>query len=178
MVCHQFLLAKTDGLPIGEGLYGSSGITLSLPSAYQTSDGCNSPARFSSPQSYVEATVWNLTKGGRAKSTWTRKRDASSTALLNFRWLQGIGPVCDGVDLFDGGDAKTQHANMSAPFWQVSCEATFLQERIWLAVPGPTWRPGVQPVAALSRIRYISGERQAFPKRLFDQGHTRSAAIA
>src|SRR5438093_195244 len=30
--------------------------------------------------------------------------------------------------------------NMSAPFWQVSCEATFLQERIWLAVPGPTWR--------------------------------------
>src|SRR6266581_6763358 len=30
--------------------------------------------------------------------------------------------------------------NMSAPFWQVSCEATFLQERIWLAVPSPTWR--------------------------------------
>src|SRR6266550_6256351 len=35
---------------------------------------------------------------------------------------------------------KLNTPNMSAPFWQVSCEATFLQERIWLAVPGPTWR--------------------------------------
>jgi len=72
LVCNQFRRARTDGLPIGEGLYGSSGITLSLPSAYQTSDGCNSPARFSFPQSYVEATVRNLTKGRRARSTWTR----------------------------------------------------------------------------------------------------------
>src|SRR5437016_8767036 len=64
LVCNQFRRARTDGLPIGEGLYGSSGITLSLPSAYQTSDGCNSPARFSFPQSYVEATVRNLTKEG------------------------------------------------------------------------------------------------------------------
>src|SRR5438552_17595686 len=30
--------------------------------------------------------------------------------------------------------------NMSAPFWQVSCEAIFLQERIWLVIPGSTWR--------------------------------------
>jgi len=35
---------------------------------------------------------------------------------------------------------KLNTPNMSAPFWQVSCEAAFLQERIWLAVPGPTWR--------------------------------------
>src|SRR5437016_11494029 len=87
LVCNQFRRARTDGLPIGEGLYGSSGITLSLPSAYQTSDGCNSPARFSFPQSYVEATVRNLTKGRRARSTWTRKGDASSSALRNFRPL-------------------------------------------------------------------------------------------
>src|SRR5205814_1778507 len=85
MVCHQFRRARTDGFPIGDGLYGSSGITLSLPSAYQTSDECNSPARFSSPQSYVEATVRNLTKGRRARSTWTRKGDASSSAVRNFR---------------------------------------------------------------------------------------------
>src|SRR5437763_1381311 len=29
IVCHQFLLARVDGLPIREGLYGSSGIKLS-----------------------------------------------------------------------------------------------------------------------------------------------------
>ena len=31
IVCHQFLRARTDGLPIGDGLYGSSGIKLFLP---------------------------------------------------------------------------------------------------------------------------------------------------
>src|SRR5437762_208566 len=31
IVCHQFLLARVDGLTIGEGLYGSSGIKLSPP---------------------------------------------------------------------------------------------------------------------------------------------------
>jgi len=31
IVCHQFLRARTDGLPIGDGLYGSPGITLFLP---------------------------------------------------------------------------------------------------------------------------------------------------
>ncbi len=40
---------------------------------------------------------------------------------------------------------KLNTPNMSAPFWQVSCEAIFLQERIWLAVPGPTWRRGCSP---------------------------------
>src|SRR5205823_962626 len=85
MVCHQFRRARTDGFPIGDGLYGSSGITLSLPSAIKPAMDVIRPPGFDSPQSYVEATVWNLTKGGRAKSTWTRKRDASSSALLNFR---------------------------------------------------------------------------------------------
>src|SRR6266496_1375256 len=40
---------------------------------------------------------------------------------------------------------KLNTPNMSAPFWQVSCEATFLQERIWLAVPGLTWRRVCSP---------------------------------
>src|SRR6266498_560079 len=40
LVCSQLRRARTDGLPIGDGLYRSSGITLSLPFGYQTSDGC------------------------------------------------------------------------------------------------------------------------------------------
>jgi hypothetical protein len=36
MVCHQLLRARTDGLPIGDGLYGSSGIRLFLRLAYRT----------------------------------------------------------------------------------------------------------------------------------------------
>src|SRR6266487_1189508 len=32
LVCSQLRRATTDGLPIGDGLYRSSGITLSLPS--------------------------------------------------------------------------------------------------------------------------------------------------
>src|SRR6266568_49773 len=61
LVCNQFRRARTDGLPIGEGLYGSSGITLSLPSAYQTSDGCNSPARFSFSTIICRSGAQNLT---------------------------------------------------------------------------------------------------------------------
>src|SRR6266567_8357354 len=35
---------------------------------------------------------------------------------------------------------KLNTPNTSAHFWPVSCKATFLQERIWSAVPGPTRR--------------------------------------
>ena len=44
IVCHQFLLARTDGLPIGDGLYGSSGITLFLLLAYRTSSSQDIPS--------------------------------------------------------------------------------------------------------------------------------------
>src|SRR5438445_13668717 len=68
LVCNQFRRARTDGLPIGEGVYGSSGITLSLPSAYQTSDGCNSPAWFSFPQSYVDPALRTLRTNPRTRA--------------------------------------------------------------------------------------------------------------
>src|SRR5436190_15759063 len=87
MVCHQFLRARTDGFPIGDGLYGSSGITLSLPSAIKPAMDVNSAAGLWFPQSYVEATVRNLTKGKCARSTWTWEGEASSSARLNFRPL-------------------------------------------------------------------------------------------
>src|SRR6516225_4775048 len=35
-VCHQLRRARTEGLPIGDGLYGSSGITPSLPQVDRT----------------------------------------------------------------------------------------------------------------------------------------------
>src|SRR6266480_7036529 len=44
IVCHQFLLARVDGLPIGEGLYDSSGIKLFLPLVYRTSLSQDIPA--------------------------------------------------------------------------------------------------------------------------------------
>jgi hypothetical protein len=44
IVCHQFLRARTDGLPIGDGLYSLSGIKLFLPLAYRTSSSQDIPA--------------------------------------------------------------------------------------------------------------------------------------
>src|SRR5213078_1412595 len=43
IVCHQFLRARTDGLPIGDGLYGSSGIRRFLPLACRTSSSQGIP---------------------------------------------------------------------------------------------------------------------------------------
>src|SRR5437762_4244508 len=87
LVCHQFRRARTDGLPMGDGLYSSSAITLSLPSAIKPAMDVNSAAGLWFPQSYVEATVRNLTKGRRTRSTWTWEGEASSSARLNFRPL-------------------------------------------------------------------------------------------
>src|SRR5439155_6679750 len=84
LVCSQLRRARTDGLPIGDGLYRSSGITLSLPSPIKPAMDVNSAAGLWFPQSYVEATVRNLTKGRRARSTCTWEGEASSSARLNF----------------------------------------------------------------------------------------------